>query len=188
MNRQRDLFFGKDSRSTPKKDGENPLVPDRRFRAPPPQSFEIRFTNRTVTQFGGYPLWHRFCHAVGLNQRFARHVRMNRGPLAFTAPELARFLTDAKVLGAERPIARRDPAARPGSLPELGAREPSLRQDSWRLSRAASRRPHPGDRQPDGRSDSSAREQASTHARIGSPTLTMVGLAPENAPRLRRIA
>jgi len=102
MSRQRNLFFGKDSRSTPKKDGENPLVPDRRFRAPPPRSFEIRFTGRTVTQFGGYPLWHRFCHAVGLNQRFARHVRMNRGPLAFTAPELARFLTDAKVLGAER--------------------------------------------------------------------------------------
>lgn len=108
MSKQRNLFFGKDSRSTPKKDGENPLVPDRRFRAPPPRSFEIRFTGRTVTQFGGYPLWHRFCHAVGLNQRFARHVRMNRGPLAFTAPELARFLTDAKVLGAQRPIARRD--------------------------------------------------------------------------------
>ena len=99
---QRTFFFGEKPEGTPKKDGENPFVPDRRFRAPPPDAFEIRFTNRTVTQFGGYPLWHKFCHEIGLNQHFARHVRMERGPLAFTAPELARFLTDAKILGAER--------------------------------------------------------------------------------------
>ena len=42
MSRQRTLFFGNNARSTPKKDGENPLVPDRRFRAPPPEAFEIR--------------------------------------------------------------------------------------------------------------------------------------------------
>lgn len=102
MSSQRTFFYGRKPEATPKKDGENPLVPDRRFRTPTPDCFEIRFTNRTVTQFGGYPLWNRFCHGIGLNQRFARHLRMDRGPLAFTAPELARFLTDAKVLGAER--------------------------------------------------------------------------------------
>lgn len=102
MESQRTFFFGKRPESTPKKEGKNPRVPDRRFRTPVPDAFEIRFTNRTVTQFGGYPLWNRFCHDIGLNQRFARHVRMNRGPLAFTAPELGRFLTDAKLLGAER--------------------------------------------------------------------------------------
>lgn len=99
---KRTFFFGKKPEATPKKDGENPLVPCRRFRPSSPQSFEIRFTNGTVTQFGGYPLWNQFCHQTGLNQHFAWHIRMNRGPLAFTAPELARFLTDAKILGAER--------------------------------------------------------------------------------------
>lgn len=102
MESQRTFFFGKRPEETPKKDGENPLVPFRRFRAAQPDSFEIRFANQSVTQFGGYPLWHQFCHQIGLNQHFARHIRMNRGPLAFTAPELARFLTDAKILGAER--------------------------------------------------------------------------------------
>lgn len=102
MKSQRTFFFFKKPSATPRKDGENPLVPDRRFRAPEPDAFEIRFTNRTVTQFGGYPLWDQFCHRVGLNQRLARHVRMERGPFAFTAPELARFLLDAKILGAER--------------------------------------------------------------------------------------
>ncbi len=96
---QRTFFYGKKPAATPKKDGENPLVPDRRFRTPLPESFEIKFTNETVTQFGGYPLWNEFCHQIGLNQHFARHIRMDRGPLAFTAPELARFLTDAKVPG-----------------------------------------------------------------------------------------
>jgi hypothetical protein len=99
---QRTLFFGERQEQTPRKDGENPLVPDRRFRAPNPDQFEIRFTNKTVTQFGGYPLWHQFCHKLGLNQDLARSVRMERGPNAFTAPELARFLIDAKLLGAER--------------------------------------------------------------------------------------
>ena len=90
MKSQRTFFFAEKPASTPKKDGENPLVPDRRFRAPTTDSFEIRFTNQTVTQFGGYPLWNKFCHEIGLNQKLARHIRMERGPLAFTAPELAR--------------------------------------------------------------------------------------------------
>jgi hypothetical protein len=102
MKNQRTLFFGEKPEATPKKDGENPLVPLRRFRALPVGSFEIRFSNNTVTQFGGYPLWHQFCHSIGLNQDLARHIRMNRGPLAFTAPECARFLIDTKILGAER--------------------------------------------------------------------------------------
>src|SRR6266850_493116 len=102
MKSQRTFFFFKKPAATPRKDGENPLVPDRRFRAPVPDSFEIRFTNQTVTQFGGYPLWNTFCYQIGLNQKLARHIRMERGPLAFTAPELARFLLDSKVLNAER--------------------------------------------------------------------------------------
>ncbi len=102
MLKQRTFFYGRKPRATPKKDGENPLVPQRRFRAATPDSIEIRFTNNTVTQFGGYPLWNQFCHEIGLNQHFARHIRMDRGALGFTAPELARFLTDAKMLGAAR--------------------------------------------------------------------------------------
>ena len=99
---QRTFFFGEKQEETPPKDGENPLVPDRRFRAPSPDDFEIRFTNNTVTQFGGYPLWHQFCHRIGLNQDLARAVRMDRGPNAFTPAELSRFLIDSKVLGTER--------------------------------------------------------------------------------------
>lgn len=99
---QRTFFFGEKPPRTPRKDGENPLVPTRRSRALKPEFIEIRFTNETVTQFGGYPLWDQFCGDIGLNQRFARHVRMDRGDWGFTAPELARFLVDAKILGAER--------------------------------------------------------------------------------------
>ena len=102
MRQQRTFFYGEKPEATPKKDGENPLVPERRFRRLSPDAVEIRFTNNTVTQFGGYPLWNQFCHEIGLNQHFARHIRMERGSLAFTAPELARFLADAKILGAER--------------------------------------------------------------------------------------
>lgn len=102
MKNQRTFFFYEKPALTPRKDGENPLVPERRFRPSHPDSFELRFTNNTVTQFGGYPLWNKFCHEIGLNQRLARHVRMERGAIAFTAPEVARFLIDAKILEAER--------------------------------------------------------------------------------------
>lgn len=102
MKNQRTFFFMAKPAVTPRKDGDNPLVPERRSRAAHPDSFEIRFTNKTVTQFGGYPLWNKFCHEIGLNQKLARHIRMERGPLAFTAPELARFLLDSKLLNAER--------------------------------------------------------------------------------------
>ena len=102
MKSQRTFFFAEKPRKTPQKNGENPLVPNRRFRPDKPEAFEIRFTNTTATQIGGYPLWHKFCHDLGLNQRLARHIRMERGPLAFTAPEISRFLIDAKVLDTER--------------------------------------------------------------------------------------
>jgi len=102
MAKQRTLFYGESAPQTPKKDGDNPLVPLRRFRGTPGDSIDIRFSNTSTTQFGGYPLWDMFCHRIGLNQRLARHVRMERGPWAFTAPELARFLIDAKALGAAR--------------------------------------------------------------------------------------
>ncbi len=102
MVNQRAVFYGKRNPQTPKKDGDSPLVPWRRFRSDRANNIDIRFSNSSTTQFGGYPIWNLFCCRIGLNQRLARHVRMNRGPLAFTAPELARFLIDAKILGAER--------------------------------------------------------------------------------------
>ena len=102
MRNQRSLFLGDRPARTPKKDGTNPPVPDRRFAAVDPNEIEIRFSNRTVTQFGGYPLWASFLDWVGLDAALAHHIKMGRGPLAFTAPELSRFLIDAKVLGADR--------------------------------------------------------------------------------------
>jgi len=39
---------------------------------------------------------------VGLNAKLAQHLKLDRGPNAFTAPEAARFLVDAKLLGCER--------------------------------------------------------------------------------------
>ncbi len=102
MAKQRTCFYGEKAHQTPKKDGDNPLVPTRRFRPSRSAIINIRFSNTSTTQFGGYPRWDIFCHRIGLNQRLARHVRMQRGPWAFTAPELARFLIDAKILGAER--------------------------------------------------------------------------------------
>ena len=102
MANHRTLFYGEKSSQTPKKDGDNPLVPTRRFRRSKSDTIDIRFSNTSTTQFGGYPLWDMFCNRIALNQRLARHVRMQRGPWGFTAPELARFLIDAKALGVER--------------------------------------------------------------------------------------
>ena len=102
MPSQRNLFYGRLPVRTPRKDGDNPFVPDRRFRGVDPAEIDIRFNNTTATQFGGYPVLARYLDAVGLNQELARHIKMPRGPLAFTAPELSRFLVDAKLLGADR--------------------------------------------------------------------------------------
>jgi hypothetical protein len=102
VRKQRTLFYGRIPAQTPRKDGDNPLVPDRRFRATDAGEIEIRFNNSTVTQFGGYALWAQYLDDLGLNAALASHIKMSRGPMAFTAPELSRFLIDAKVLGADR--------------------------------------------------------------------------------------
>lgn len=102
MRRQRTLFHGRRPERTPRKDGENPLVPDRRFSALLPEEVEVRFNSRTATQFGGYPLLARFLDRVGLSTHLARAIKMNRGMNAFTAPELGKFLIVAKMLGLER--------------------------------------------------------------------------------------
>jgi len=102
MPKHRTLFFGRRPVRTPKKDGANPPVPERRFRAIDPAEIEIRFSSRTATQFGGYPLWASFLDWLDIDAGLASAIKMPRGPQAFTAPELSRFLIDAKVLGAER--------------------------------------------------------------------------------------
>ena len=102
MRRQRTLFHGRRPERTPRKDGENPLVPDRRLSALSPDEVEIRFNNRTATQFGGYPLLAGYLKDVGLSAHLARAIKMNRGPNAFTAPELGKYLVVAKMLGLER--------------------------------------------------------------------------------------
>jgi hypothetical protein len=72
------------------------------MRALDPTQIEIRFNNPTATQFGGYPLVAGYLKEVGLDSALAQHIKMSRGPLGFTAPELSRFLIDAKLLGAPR--------------------------------------------------------------------------------------
>ncbi|MFC1587113.1 IS1380 family transposase [Planctomycetota bacterium] len=101
MKKQRTLFWGKVPGKTPKKDGSNLPVSRRRFRAASTGEMEIRFTNTTATQFGGYPLWDSFVGRVGLNAKLAWHIKMNRGE-GFTAPELSRFFIDTRILGARR--------------------------------------------------------------------------------------
>ena len=101
MSKQRTLFFGKIPQKSPKKDGENLPVNERRFAAVRAREMEIRFTNTTATQFGGYPLWDGFLKEAGIDARLAHHIKMNRGE-GFTAPELSRFFMDACVLGCER--------------------------------------------------------------------------------------
>lgn len=101
MMKQRTLFFGKCPVKGAEKSGGNRPVPDRRFRAVPVGDIEVRFTNRSVTQFGGYPLWRSFLDQVGLSAKLAHHIKMDRGE-GFTAPEISRFFIDSRVLGAER--------------------------------------------------------------------------------------
>ena len=102
MQKQRTLFWGKSPAKSPKKNGENRPVPERRFAPGRVADVEIRFSNTTATQFGGYPLWAAFCEEVGFDARFAQHIKMDRGANGFTAPELSRFFLDAAVLGAGR--------------------------------------------------------------------------------------
>lgn len=113
MKRQSKLFFGPRPARRPVKDGENPSVPERRFGAMDPSEIEIRFNNRTATQFGGYSLFASFLERFSLKAAIARFIKMCRGPLGFTAPEISLFLIVAKVLGAARLMhvetMRRDP-------------------------------------------------------------------------------
>ena len=91
MNKQSSMFFGRVQEGFFGKDGENPSVPLRRFRAPKAEDFEIRFSNTTVTQFGGYPLWHMFCQRISLNQGLSRALRWKRGHRAFTPARSSSF-------------------------------------------------------------------------------------------------
>jgi len=102
LRKQRTLFWGKSPARTPKKNGENRPVPERRFPALRIADMKVNFSDTTVTQFGGYPLWAAYLSQVGIDARFAQHIKMDRGPNAFTAPELSRFFLDASVLGAGR--------------------------------------------------------------------------------------
>lgn len=101
MMKQRTLFFGKVPQKHPQKWGQNQPVPDRRFSPVALGDIRVRFTNRTVTQFGGYPLWRAFTDRIGLSAKLAHQIKMDRGE-GFTAPELSRFFVDSRVLGAER--------------------------------------------------------------------------------------
>ena len=82
MKNQRTLFLWKKPDHSPKKDSENPLVPERRRTAMDLSEVEIRFDNPTGTACGGYPAWGLFLSRVGLSQEIARFIKMNRGPLA----------------------------------------------------------------------------------------------------------
>lgn len=102
MSKQRTLFFGRIPAKSPKKNGKHLPVNERRFESVSPGEIEIRFTNTTATQFGGYPLWDSFLKRSGFNARLAQHVKMNRGANAFTAPEVSRFFIDTRILGSSR--------------------------------------------------------------------------------------
>lgn len=101
MSSYRTLFFGQIPEKSVKKDGDNRPVSDRRFQAVDCGALDVRFTNTTATQFGGYPLWAAFADRFELNAKLAQHIKMNRGE-GFTAPELSRFFIDCRMLGAQR--------------------------------------------------------------------------------------
>jgi hypothetical protein len=101
MEKQRTLFYGRVPAKTPSKRGANRPVRDRRLGRMRPGQVEVRFTNTTVTQFGGYPVWAKFCDQIGLSAKLAHHIKMQRGG-GFTAPELSRFFVDTRLLGAGR--------------------------------------------------------------------------------------
>jgi len=100
--KQRTLFFGEVPEKSPRKDTQNTPLARRRFRAVDASEIDIRFNNRTATQFGGYPLWDAFVESFKLDARLAHHIKMDRGANGFTAPELSRFFIDSRILGASR--------------------------------------------------------------------------------------
>ena len=101
MQKQRTLFYDRVPAKSPKKWGGNRPVPERRTGRMRLEDIDVRFTNTTVTQFGGYPLWATFCDDMGLSAKLAHHIKMQRGE-GFTAPELSRFFLDTRLLGAQR--------------------------------------------------------------------------------------
>jgi hypothetical protein len=100
--KQRTLFYGEVPEKSPRKDTQNTPLAWRRFTAVESEEIDIRFNNRTATQFGGYPLWDAFLRRLKLDARLAHHVKMDRGANAFTAPEISRFFIDSRILGASR--------------------------------------------------------------------------------------
>lgn len=101
MRKQHSLFFGESPAESVRKSGANRPVAQRRCARVPLDDIEVRFTNSTVTQFGGYLVWRAFLERIGLNADLARHIKMNRRA-GFTAAELSRFFVDSRLLGAER--------------------------------------------------------------------------------------
>jgi hypothetical protein len=101
MYKQRNLFFGRAARKSPKKNGLNRPVPERRRTPIRLRDVDIRFTNKTATQFGGYPIWDAFLRRIDLQAKLAQHIKMDRGE-GFTAPELSRFFLDSRILGCKR--------------------------------------------------------------------------------------
>lgn len=101
MIKQRTLFFVKVPGRLPRKSGANEPVGRRRFGPLAPRDVQVRFTNRSVTQFGGYPLWRAFTDRLGLSAKLARHIKMDRRK-GFSAPEVSRFFIDCRLLGAAR--------------------------------------------------------------------------------------
>lgn len=102
MQKQRKLFYHEKPAKTVRKDGTNLLVPDRRHVPIKLADVEVRFDDPAITGCGGYPAWGLFEKRIGLASELASHIKMNRGPLAFTVPELSRFLIDCRILGADR--------------------------------------------------------------------------------------
>ena len=99
---ERTLFSGPSPAKSPRKQGHNRPVPAPRFAALSPEQLTIRFADHTVTQVGGYPLWDRFLRRPKLNTKLAQHLKMDRGPMGFTAPELSRFFIDSRLLRSDR--------------------------------------------------------------------------------------
>lgn len=102
MAKQRTRFFGELPAKSPRKIGENKPVPQRRRPRLDPADIQVQFTSPAATACGGLPLWQGFLGRFGWDALLEKHLRMDRGPEAFTPQELSRFFVDARVLGAAR--------------------------------------------------------------------------------------
>lgn len=102
MGQQRTRFYGHLPAQTPRKIGDNKPVPQRRFQRLRGADLHIQFGSTALTSCGGLGLWHAFLERFGLEGWLETYAQMDRGPEAFTAPELSRFFIDTRVLGAAR--------------------------------------------------------------------------------------